>query len=185
MLKHENIKSATWHSPNGQTHNQIDFILVPQRFKSSVNKANTRTFPGADIGSDHDLVLSTIKLKLKAKRQPKSPRIRFDLDKLKDPEVAEVFQAQVGGKFAALNLLDSDVDTLANNINDVLLTTAEEVLGKQRKKIQPWVTNEVLDLCDKRRELRGAKHTNDEARRQYQQEHREVSQNMSRQREVD
>ena len=175
---HKLSRTATWHSPNGQTHNQIDFILVPQRFKSSVNKANTRTFPGADIGSDHDLVLSTIKLKLKAKRQPKSPRIRFDLDKLKDPEVAEVFQAQVGGKFAALNLLDSDVDTLANNINDVLLTTAEEVLGKQRKKIQPWVTNEVLDLCDKRRELRGAKHTSDEARRQYQQVHREVRQNM-------
>ena len=27
----------TWHSPNGQTHNQIDYIMVKKRFRSSVN----------------------------------------------------------------------------------------------------------------------------------------------------
>lgn len=175
---HKLSRTATWHSPNGLTHNQIDFILTPQRFKSSINKANTRTFPGADIGSDHDLVMTTIKLKLKAERRPKNPRIRFDLEKLKDPEVAEIFQAQVGGKFAALNLLDSDVDTLASDFRDVLMTAADEVLGKQRKKIKPWVTQEVLDLCDKRRQLRAQKHTNDEARVQYQQAHRDVRKKM-------
>ena len=78
-------------------------------FKSSINKAKTRTFPGADVGSDHDLVLSSLRLKLK--HFQKTPRIRFDLEKLKDPENAEIFQAQVGGKFAALNTVDSDVDT--------------------------------------------------------------------------
>ena len=42
-----------------------------------------------------------------------------------------------------LNSLYSNVGTIAS-----LVSTAEKVLGKQRKKIQPWVTNEVLDLCD-------------------------------------
>jgi hypothetical protein len=32
----------------------------------------------------------TIKLKLKAQRITKNPRIRFDLEKLKDPEIVEV-----------------------------------------------------------------------------------------------
>ena len=90
---HKLSRTATWHSPNGLVHNQIDFILAPQRFKSSINKAMTRTFPGADIGSDHDLVLAAFKLKLRAKRSPRSPCILFDLEKLKDPEIAEVFQA--------------------------------------------------------------------------------------------
>ena len=58
-------RTATWHAPNGQVHNQIDFILTPQCFKSSVNKVNTRSFSSADIGSDPALVLTTIKLKLK------------------------------------------------------------------------------------------------------------------------
>ncbi|PIK45030.1 hypothetical protein BSL78_18122 [Apostichopus japonicus] len=105
------------------------------------------------------------------------PRIRFDLEKLKEPDIAQVFQAQVGGKFAALNLLDSDVDSLANNIKDVLLTTADSVLGKHRKKIQPMVTDDILELYDKGRELKG-KRTGRGARMQYQQMNKAIRNGM-------
>ena len=164
---HKKSRTTTWHSPNGLVHNQIDYILMPQRYKSSINKAKTRTFPGADIGSDHDLVLTSLKLKLKTKRFQKSSRIRFDLEKLKDPKIAEVFQAQVGGKFAALSTVDSDVDTLAGNIKEVLLTTADEVLGKPRRKKQPWITSDILDLCDERRALKKDKKISPEAANSY------------------
>ena len=49
----------------------------------------------------------------------------------------KVFQAKIGGKSEALCVLDSDVDTLFNSLKEVLLSTAEEVLGRQRTKIQP------------------------------------------------
>ena len=62
------------------------------------------------------------------------------MEKLKDPKTAEVFNAKVGEKFAALCILDSDIDTLANSLKEGLLATAEGVLGRQRMKIQPWVT---------------------------------------------
>ena len=68
--------------------------------------------------------------------------MRFE--KLIDPKTAEVFNAKVGGKFSALCILDSDTDTLVNSLKEGLLATAEGVLGRQRTKIQPWVTNEVL-----------------------------------------
>ena len=118
--------------------------------------------------------MTSFKLKLKAKYCPKKPHICFDLVKLKDPKVAKVFQAQVGGKFAALNPIDSSVETLTGNIKEVLHTTAEEVLGKRWKKIQPWIMNEVLGLCNKRRELRGKKHSSNKAQAQYQNVHRQV-----------
>ena len=109
---HKLSRTATWHAPNGQVHNKIDFILTSQRFKTSINKANTRSFPGADIGSGRNLVLTTIKLKLKTKRFTKNHRVRFDLETLKDPKIPEVFQVKIGGKFAVLCVLDSDADTL-------------------------------------------------------------------------
>ena len=148
---------TTWHAPNGQVHNQIDFILTPQR--SSINKANIRFSPDVDIGSDHDLVLTTLKFKLKTKRFSRSTRIRFDLEKLRGPEIAEVLQTSTGRKFAALSVLDSDVDTFANSVKEVALSTAEELFGRQRKKIQPLVTNEVLDLCDQRQQLKEQMYT--------------------------
>ena len=106
-------RTATWHAPNWRVHNQIDVILTPHRFRSSINKVL-----GADIGSDHDLVLIAMTLKLKTKHFTKSPRIQFDLQKPKDPKTAAVFQGKVGGKFAALCVLGSDVDTLANSLKE-------------------------------------------------------------------
>lgn len=50
------------HAPNGKTHKQIDYIVTPQRFKSSINKTETRTFPGADNLSDNDMVLLAVRL---------------------------------------------------------------------------------------------------------------------------
>ena len=72
----------------------------------------------------------------------------------KDPKIAEVFQTKVGGKFAALCVFDSDIDTLANRLREGLLATAGGVLWRQRTKIQSRVPNEVLDLCDHRRQLK-------------------------------
>lgn len=90
--------------------------------------------------------MATFKLKLKTKHCRKSPCILFDLEKLTDPKDAEIFQAQVGGKFAYLNMLV----TLTFDINEVLLTTVEKVLGKPQKIIQLWITKDILDFCEKR-----------------------------------
>ena len=44
----------TWISPDDQHRNQIDHILCSQRWKSSIQSTKTR--PGADCGSDHELL---------------------------------------------------------------------------------------------------------------------------------
>ena len=45
----------TWTSPDGQHQNQIDYILCSKRWKSS--RQSTKTRPGADCGSDHELLI--------------------------------------------------------------------------------------------------------------------------------
>ena len=68
----------------------------------------------ADVGSDHDVVLATLKLKLKKMHHKKSPRIRFDIEKLNEPEIAHI--CRIGGEFAALNLFKKDTNVLTDNI---------------------------------------------------------------------
>ena len=53
----------TWTSLDGQYRNQIDYILCTQRWRSSMQSAKTR--PGADCGSDHELLTAKFRLKLK------------------------------------------------------------------------------------------------------------------------
>ena len=52
-----------WTSPDGQHRNQIDYILCSQRWRSSIQSTKTR--PGADYGSDHELLIAKFRLKLK------------------------------------------------------------------------------------------------------------------------
>ena len=66
-----------WTSPDGQYRNQIDYILCSQRWRSSIQSAKTR--PGADCGSDHELLINKFRLKLK--KVGKTPRpFRYDLN---------------------------------------------------------------------------------------------------------
>ena len=37
LFNHTKSRISTWHSPNRLTYNQIDYILTPQRFKSSIS----------------------------------------------------------------------------------------------------------------------------------------------------
>ena len=53
----------TWTSPDGQHWNQFDYILCSQRWRSSILATKTR--PGADSGSDHELLITKFRLKLK------------------------------------------------------------------------------------------------------------------------
>ena len=76
-------RKATWHSRNGKYHNQIDYIMVMKRFRSSVNIAKTWSFPGADIGSDHELVMMTFKIHLERIKKLGHAWIKFELEKLK------------------------------------------------------------------------------------------------------
>ena len=160
---HKTSKKITWHSPDGKTHTQIDYIMVEKRFKTRVNIAQTRSFPGADIGSEHELVIMTFKLHMKRAKKQRNTRIRFHLEKLKDHAVAEIFQAKIGGKFAALSILDSDtdMDMLTDTFNTAVTDTANEILGKYRAVKKPWVTTDILDLCAKRRKLKNKKDNKD------------------------
>ena len=36
----------------------------------------------------------------------------------------------------------------------VVMSPASEILGKERRRKKPWVTKDVLDLCDERRDLK-------------------------------
>ena len=154
---HKASRRWTWHSPNGQHHNKIDYILVRKSFRPGVNIARMRSFPGADVGSDHNLLMMTFRLRLKKISKPKHVRLKFDLEKLKDPNVLETFQAMISGRFVPLTIMRNeniDIDSMITTFNTAVTETASEILAKLRQKKKTWIAAETLDLCDKRRELR-------------------------------
>ena len=46
--------------------------------------------------------MMTFRVRLKKAKKPNQLKLRFDLEKLRDPDVACTFQATIGGKFEQL-----------------------------------------------------------------------------------
>ena len=84
--------------------------------------------------------MMTFRLRLKKKiRKAKQTRLKFGLEKLKDPYVLETFQAMIGGRFAPLTIMsneDIDTDSTMTTFNTAVTETASEILGKHRQKKQ-------------------------------------------------
>ena len=81
--------------------------------------------------------------------------------------MACTFQATIGGKFAPLIGLsdeDMDMDTMITTYNTAVTDAASEILGKERRRKKLWVTKDVLDLCDERRDLKRKRYEAEEAK---------------------
>ena len=88
----------TWTSPDGQYQNQIDSILCSQRWRSSIELAKTR--PGADCGSDHELLIG--KFRFQVKKVGKSTRpFRYDLN-----QIPYNYTVVVRNRLKGLDLID-------------------------------------------------------------------------------
>ena len=87
----------TWTSPDGQHWNQIDYILCSQRWRSSIQSAKTR--PGADCGSDHELLIAKFRLKWKKVGKP-TRSFRYDLNQIPMTTV------EVRNRFKGLDLIE-------------------------------------------------------------------------------
>ena len=84
----------------------------------------------------------------------------------------------ISGEFAPLTIMnneDTDLDSMIITFNTAVSETASKILGEHRQKKKPWVIAEILDLCDRRRELR-KKRFEPEGSEKY----REVNNNINR-----
>ena len=69
--------------------------------------------------------------------------------------MACTFQATIYGRFAPLiGLSDEDMDTMITTYNTAVAYAASEILGKEHSRKKSWVTKDVFDICDERRDLK-------------------------------
>ena len=98
LFQQQKRRLYTWTSSDGQYRNHIDYILCSQRWRSSIQSAKTRL--GADCGSDHELLITKFRLKLK--NVGKTTRtFRYDLN-----QIPYNYTVEVRNRFKGLDLID-------------------------------------------------------------------------------
>ena len=112
LFQQHNRRLYTWTSPDGQHQNHIDYILCSQRWRSSIQSAKTR--PGADCGSDHELLIAKVRLKLKKVGKTARP-FRHDLN-----QIPYDYTVEVRNRFKGLDLIDGVPDELWTEVCDIV-----------------------------------------------------------------
>ena len=112
LFQQEKRRLYTWTSPDGPHINQIDYILCSQRWRSSIQSAKTR--PGADYDSDHELLITKFRLKLKKVGKTTRP-IRYDLN-----QIPYDYTVEVRNRFKGLDLIDRVPDELWMEVCDIV-----------------------------------------------------------------
>ena len=100
LFKHRNVHKTTWRSPDNNTVSQIDHVIVNQKWRRSFQDVRARR--GADVGSDHVLVLATLSLKLRKTQRREERQRRFDTGKLKNQNTEKPFQLDLKNSFRLL-----------------------------------------------------------------------------------
>ena len=127
--------------------------------RPQVKEHDTRSFQSVDIGSDHSLVLTKIRVKFKVEKKSLR-RKKWNITKLDDRSIAKDFQLELQNRF---QLLEDEVhvdtnDPIAESILEqtttVIKKAADEVLGIHRPKKKPWISDATLALTDERRKAR-------------------------------
>jgi endonuclease/exonuclease/phosphatase family metal-dependent hydrolase len=90
LFPHKLCHKATWVSPNSNMQNRIDHIRITAKWKNML--LDVRNKRGADVGSDHHLLVATLKINMKRVIKRNiiiSTRRMFNIGKLQDKDVKE------------------------------------------------------------------------------------------------
>ena len=116
-----------WTSPDGQHRNQIDYILCSQRWRSSIQSTKTR--PGADCGSDHELLITKFRFKLKKVGKTIRP-FKYDLS-----QIPYDYTVEVRNRFKGLDLVDIVADELWTEVCSVVQKVVTKIILMKEGKV--------------------------------------------------
>ncbi|XP_072402422.1 uncharacterized protein [Diabrotica undecimpunctata] len=152
LFKLPHRRLYTWKSPADSPdkiiRNQIDYIAAPIRFRNSIKAV--KTYPGADVASDHNPVVCKFEVKLKkpnAKNRPET----LDIRKLSNNNIKQQMQENLNTEISKILKNNNEPLEKWSEIKEEIRTSSSKFLLPDKRKKKDWMTAEILDMMEERR----------------------------------
>jgi hypothetical protein len=187
IFPHKRIHKNTWISPDHVTENQIDHICIAKKFRRSLQ--DVRVKRGADVASDHHLVVARLKLKLKKNWMgTKEKRTKYNISLLKDAKTKEEYRLTLNNKYQVLQELFEDEEDNVNSrwqkVKEAVKSSCQEVLGPMKHQQKEWISAETLRKIQERKQKKAAVNSSKtraskvKVQKEYTDAHKEVKRNI-------
>uniref|UniRef100_A0A8D8YS40 Craniofacial development protein 2 n=1 Tax=Cacopsylla melanoneura TaxID=428564 RepID=A0A8D8YS40_9HEMI len=157
-FQHRDIHLGTWKIPGTNNTNQIDHVLVNQRYYTSV--IDVRSCRGPNVDSDHYLVKAVLRNRItNAPRTTRSNTKKWDTPIMKkDPEKVKEYQQTIERRLEDIIKEDCNVETIDeewDKIEKAITEAANETIGeRQRKRNEEWFDQQCEQAIRKKNEAR-------------------------------
>ena len=118
-------------------------IFFAAKWRRSIQSAKTR--PGADCGSEHELLIDKFRLKLKKVGKTTRP-FRYDLNK-----IPYDYTVKVRNRFKGLDLIDRVPDELWMEVRDIVQETGIKTIPMEKQKSKMAVWGGLTNSCEKKK----------------------------------
>ena len=115
---------------------------------------DVRVYRGADVASDHELVIGKIRLKLAKIKKQKGRVQRLDVEKLKTTKYMEEFRMELRNRFNILEDDVSDVEESWSKYKKIYEETGQKILGKRKKVKKEWISDDPWNNIAERKSIK-------------------------------
>lgn len=152
LFPHKDIHKITWVSSDHRTQNQIDHIAISKKWRSSLQ--DVRNKRGADVFSDHHLLIGCIRLKMLGLRRPPVRIARkMDVAKLKEESTRQRFMERMRNR-SEIFAEEGNAESKWNIIRSAFISIGEDVLGFRDYEKKEWILDRTWALINERRMMK-------------------------------
>src|SRR6218665_1466264 len=148
-FKQKDCRKYTWISPDGKYTNMMDLILIDRRRQlSSVELC--RTFRGADMSSDHNLVLCNLKLKhITSKKYEKKRNIQA----LDDVTIRAKYEAEIAKRIRDAEMEKLNMEGKATKLCEIIQQAVEATVPLAEQPKRKSISKKTLKLATEKRKM--------------------------------
>ncbi|KAI3375904.1 hypothetical protein L3Q82_004160 [Scortum barcoo] len=160
MFEHKGVHQCTWHQDTLGRRSMIDFVVVSSDLRPYV--LDTRVKRGAELSTDHHLVVSWIRWQRRKLDRPGRPNkriVRVCWERLAEPSVREVFNSHLRKSFSQIPREAGDIESEWTMFSASIVDAGSSKLWTQglwclswRQPRTRWWTPEVRDAVRLKKE---------------------------------
>lgn len=154
LFKQHPRRLFTWKSPGDRVRNQIDYIMINRRYRNAM--LNCHTYPSADCGTDHIMLVAKCRITLaKCRSRKKHSMERIYISPLKNKRIAHELANELDRSMEQIQE-GNEVNKMWCEWKKTVIETTKSVLKEKprEKKKEVWMTNKILDMMDHRRQIK-------------------------------
>ena len=153
FFDHKRIHLATWTGPGDSHSNQIDFLII--RRAQARLMTNCRVHRGAELETDHFLLVGSCKVDLRFRRARQAKSISFDVNLLNDDAVRAEYQskvAQLAGAYESVTCTYGDVEATWQAYANCIHGSAKETIERQSRPREDWVSQTTWEHVQQKKQ---------------------------------